>query len=497
MSLAHARAQQGGNSDTCNRLPVHRVQSNPTQRLRLNGNTGLDDCELTGRALSDRQVIGGELDCIVVTMLDGASSIAQRAIPGRGLGVTPHGPGNCDLVAESPEKAIQTSCSPAMPEPAYLRSAISGLPSAKLICLHFVFVCLVVVDNLIDRDKFAAPLTCIFQATSHDRATETCRGDGSREGCRRFGSLARYLFCTVPEKQPLDSRTMITRKTRKRYSRSSARPFWRARQYRTLASSPETTSNRRASQRWPRDHVVRRRRAISRSCALPEFMPQISCVGPVTSVERLGFVRTTNMTGWQSSCSNRLSESNLQLHNAAYSKNDGYFQASLIREEQAVAAEQEMYRRIFGEIDDFSDEDIDLFDGNIALRRAASLEALKLYTGAFASSETPMNRFMTLSPAHDTHPWIARKVMDEAGIGIGDIETLELRQLASEMVDVAEVRDDTREASVGSIRPSSDTLSVSRFKALREAKKEGTRVRKRIGIRRHHVDRKKPPTTTK
>jgi hypothetical protein len=55
-----------------------------------------------------------------------------------------------------------------------------------------------------------------------------------------------------------------------------------------------------------------------------------------------------------------------------------------------LAAEREIYRTMFGEIDDLSDDYFELSEGVAALRKAASFEALKLYTGAFASSETPM-----------------------------------------------------------------------------------------------------------
>ncbi|KAF2186149.1 hypothetical protein K469DRAFT_706808 [Zopfia rhizophila CBS 207.26] len=190
----------------------------------------------------------------------------------------------------------------------------------------------------------------------------------------------------------------------------------------------------------------------------------------------------------------RLSEENLRLHNAAYPKDDGYFQVNLIREERARAFEQEMYRQVFGDIDGLEDADFNIEDGDIALRRTASLDALRLYHGSFASSQTPMNRFMTLSPAHDTHPWLARNAMDEAGIGHGDLETLDLRKLASEMVNSEEPPNTTQEASMGSLQPSSDTLSISRFKEIRNARKEGPRTRKRIGIRKHNlVDRSKTP----
>ena len=139
------------------------------------------------------------------------------------------------------------------------------------------------------------------------------------------------------------------------------------------------------------------------------------------------------------------------------------------------------------DMEDMEDADFDLQDGNVTLRRQASLDALKLYSGAFASSETPMNRFMAMSPSHDTHAWMARSVMDESGMGLGDLESVDLRKLASEMVNLGEQPRGTREANAGSPRPSSDTLSWSRFNEVKNARKEAARPRKRIGNRKQSV----------
>ncbi|ORY14079.1 hypothetical protein BCR34DRAFT_599489 [Clohesyomyces aquaticus] len=181
--------------------------------------------------------------------------------------------------------------------------------------------------------------------------------------------------------------------------------------------------------------------------------------------------------------SSRLSEENMRIHDAAFPKSDGYFQVNLIREEQAWESEQEAYRLIFGDIGDLEDADFDMRDGEISLRRVASLEALKLYSGSFASCATPMSRFLTMSTTHDTHPWLARDAMNESGINHGDLETLELRKLASEMMTSEEAHKDTGAASMGSPRASSDTLSASRFREVRAARREGARTSQSVRVR--------------
>lgn len=131
-------------------------------------------------------------------------------------------------------------------------------------------------------------------------------------------------------------------------------------------------------------------------------------------------------------------------------------------------------------VGDLEDGDLDMGDSEQATRRKASLDALKLYSGSFASCETPMSRFTTVSPAHDTHPWLAKHVMEESGIASGDLEALEIRKLASDMAAYVEpLEDDSQEASLGSPHASSDTLSVSKFMGARtRRRKEGRTWRK-------------------
>jgi len=145
-----------------------------------------------------------------------------------------------------------------------------------------------------------------------------------------------------------------------------------------------------------------------------------------------------------------------------------------------------MYREAFGAIEELEDAELNFRDSYIGLQ-SGSDEVLELYHGHFASSATPMSRFTTISPANDTHPWLARDALEEAGIGYGDLETIEVRQLASELMAAEESITDGRD-SEGSPRPSSDTLSITQLRKMR-SKKKGPRVRKRIMIRKRDTKR--------
>ncbi|KAF2271764.1 uncharacterized protein EI97DRAFT_462559 [Westerdykella ornata] len=202
----------------------------------------------------------------------------------------------------------------------------------------------------------------------------------------------------------------------------------------------------------------------------------------------------------------RLSEENLRMHNAAClsvsileigrdlvkltagnQESNGY-QISLIQQERALLYERESFahctefsagkepKAVKTEIESRNEE---------SQQRQRSLDALKLYTGVVPSSESPMSRFMAMSPTNDTHSWMAKQVMEESGIGYGELEALELRKLASELVDnqANSPPEDTMQATVGSPCPSSDTLSMRQLIEWREARK-GARVRRHIGMRR-------------
>lgn len=204
---------------------------------------------------------------------------------------------------------------------------------------------------------------------------------------------------------------------------------------------------------------------------------------------RIGLVES----GEEASASriNRLSEENLRIYDAACPKvdglceqypttvdescvqSDGYFQVNLIREERAREAERETYRQIYGDVDHLSDADFSPHDTDIALRRKASQDALRLYTGSIASLSTPMDRFLAMSPSQDTHPWLAKNLMAESGVPSGDLEGLDVRRLASELVSGEAGPHESGEASAGSPRPSSDTLSISRFMESKERREAG------------------------
>lgn len=75
---------------------------------------------------------------------------------------------------------------------------------------------------------------------------------------------------------------------------------------------------------------------------------------------------------------------------------------------------------------------------------AGSSNGLKLYLPR-PFSETPIRRFATLGPTQDTHPWMAKDIMKECGIGQGDLETASLRKTAAHTAAAA---DDTSEEDV-------------------------------------------------
>jgi hypothetical protein len=99
------------------------------------------------------------------------------------------------------------------------------------------------------------------------------------------------------------------------------------------------------------------------------------------------------------------------------------------------------------------DDDWDANKVDIALRRAASLEALKIYGGCFTSGFLAMQ---------DPLPWMtpsngSRKPRRQ------DVEGLDFRRLASEMVRSRSGNTETSsrdsDSRIGSPRPDSDTLS--------------------------------------
>jgi hypothetical protein len=143
-------------------------------------------------------------------------------------------------------------------------------------------------------------------------------------------------------------------------------------------------------------------------------------------------------------------------------KDNRYYQVNAIKQEQARVSTQKTYRRIFGDLDDLDAADLEAEKVELMTRRAAVKQVLELYTGSLCSLQTPMSRFMTMSPTHDTHLWMANDVLEQAGIGFGDLEALEIRKFAAEIMSLETPAGESQDANVGSPRPDSDTLSVSR-----------------------------------
>lgn len=146
---------------------------------------------------------------------------------------------------------------------------------------------------------------------------------------------------------------------------------------------------------------------------------------------------------------------------------------NLIQHDVPQSRSESSHQQVFGDMDDdWEDDDLDMYDEEISVRRAASLEALKVYAGAFATFQV------------DSHTQMAKDMLDESGIGFGDLDRLNLGQLASELVHIEVTLDDTRTSSIGSPSPSSDTLSVSRYREVVCARRESTKTRKRMGAKR-------------
>lgn len=155
-----------------------------------------------------------------------------------------------------------------------------------------------------------------------------------------------------------------------------------------------------------------------------------------------------------------------------------------MQQDPSQSRNESSHDQVFGDMDDdWEDEDFDLYSEEVCVRRVASLEALKVYAGAFASFKA------------NVHAPIAKEMLDESSIRFDDLDRLDFGQLASEIVHIEVTLDDTRGSSAGSPAPSSDTLSVSRYRETVCRKKESTKSRKRNVRRRDTVDRTKMART--
>lgn len=114
-------------------------------------------------------------------------------------------------------------------------------------------------------------------------------------------------------------------------------------------------------------------------------------------------------------------------------------------EDRTWAESSELYR-FEEDLSECGEEDVNARRYNMALRKAASLEALKIYGGCFTSGFLAM-----------THGGIDNRSTPRA-----DAEGLDLQWLASEMarVDTGSIETESWfSGSYGSPRPDSDTLS--------------------------------------
>ncbi|KAJ4337775.1 hypothetical protein N0V95_008233 [Ascochyta clinopodiicola] len=154
-----------------------------------------------------------------------------------------------------------------------------------------------------------------------------------------------------------------------------------------------------------------------------------------------------NMSIKKTSQSDRscLTEENLRLHSSAYSKPTTASRDRSLMEDRTWAESSELYR-FEEDLSESGEEDLNAKRYNIALRKAASLEALKIYGGCFTSG------FLAMTQGD----------MDNRNLACPDAEGLDLQMLASEMarVDTGSIETGSRFSSgCGSPRPDSDTLS--------------------------------------
>lgn len=166
----------------------------------------------------------------------------------------------------------------------------------------------------------------------------------------------------------------------------------------------------------------------------------------------------------------------------------------MIRKERASLVERETYRQLFGDPKDLEDADFNLEVGDVPCQALAAGDVIKLYPGTLPSTDTPMARFMAMSPTHDAHPWLAKSAMEQSRIKIGDLESLDIRRFASELVRADCDAEIAQEGRIGSPLPSSETLSASLLREIRSKRKAkagaraggaaGARVRRRIAMKR-------------
>ncbi|CAI6342150.1 unnamed protein product [Periconia digitata] len=163
-----------------------------------------------------------------------------------------------------------------------------------------------------------------------------------------------------------------------------------------------------------------------------------------------------------------LSEMNLRIHTNTYHRNQSPAPVRMARHEAIPPT----YHSLMADVDGLSnpgDEDYSPQENirMLAASRKASLEALKLYSGCFDFHPTPMERFCASSPSAP----------------FGDVESLDASYVASEMRMITGTGCEA-DTCPGSPRPSSDTLSVSRYQEPRKERREHvvgrSRTRRRL-----------------
>ncbi|KAF1972686.1 hypothetical protein BU23DRAFT_599458 [Bimuria novae-zelandiae CBS 107.79] len=176
----------------------------------------------------------------------------------------------------------------------------------------------------------------------------------------------------------------------------------------------------------------------------------------------------------------RLSAHNLRIHTAACPKQPYFFNP--IREARPEYEIDDDDERTPASTLGFSYDGLSPQDIDMKARRKASMDTLKLYSGNLASLSTPMDRLIAKQARRP--PRIMVIIPREA-------DTLDVSEVVSEQGSEDTRPDD--QISVGSLRPSSDTLSVSREQSIesrKEKKEQGTRNWRRQRMRRRNTTEK-------
>jgi hypothetical protein len=112
-------------------------------------------------------------------------------------------------------------------------------------------------------------------------------------------------------------------------------------------------------------------------------------------------------------------------------------------------------------------------------RRKASMDTLKLYSGNLASLSMPMDRLIEIQP---------EKSPRDPDAAFKELEAIDSSESESDLSSQDDRPDDV--ISLGSLRPSSDTLSVSRemfVESTKEKKEQGTRNWRILRTRRRNT----------